>query len=107
MKNKKPFTTLFLLMSVDGKISTGCGDILDFDRDLPRIKGVREGLQQYYDIEQTTDLFSLGSGKVQAKIGANFPRSNIIKLPVSFLLIDNKPYLNSVGVDNFIRKSKK
>lgn len=50
----RPVTTLFMLMSVDGKKSPGITDELDFDKDLPRIPGVREGLQQYYDIEQTT-----------------------------------------------------
>ena len=67
----RPITTLFMLMSVDGKISTGATDELDFDQDFPRIEGVREGLQQYYDIEQTTDLWSLNSGRVQAKLGVN------------------------------------
>ena len=42
----RPVTTLFMLMSVDGKISTGSTDELDFDRDLPRLPGVREGLHQ-------------------------------------------------------------
>ncbi|HNW81785.1 MAG TPA: dihydrofolate reductase family protein [bacterium] len=106
-KRNRPLTTLFMLMSVDGKISTGKSDVLDFDKDFPKIEGLKEGLQQYYDIEQTTDLFSLNSGKVQAKIGANEKRESIRKLPVSFLIIDNKPHLNDVGVDNFIRKSKK
>ena len=58
MKNR-PITTLFMLMSVDGKISTGETDELDFDQDLPKISGVKEGLHQYYDIEKTTDLWSL------------------------------------------------
>jgi 2,5-diamino-6-(ribosylamino)-4(3H)-pyrimidinone 5'-phosphate reductase len=95
-----------MLMSVDGKISTGNTDILDVDKDFPKIKGIKEGLQQYYDIEQTTDLYSLNSGKVQAKVGANKPQKNIVKLPVSFLIIDNQPHLNEIGVDNFIKKSK-
>ena len=103
----KPITTLFMLISVDGKISTGCTDKLDVDKDFPKIRGIKEGLQQYYDIEQTTDLFSLNSGKVQAKVGVNKPQKNIVKLPVSFLIIDNKPHLNNIGVDNFIKKSKK
>jgi len=103
----KPLTTLFMLTSVDGKISTGCTDILDVDKDFPKIKGIKEGLKQYYDIEQTTDLFSLNSGRVLAKIGANKPQKNIVKLPVSFLVIDNKPHLTKIGIDNFIKKSKK
>jgi hypothetical protein len=52
----RPVTTLFMLMSVDGKISTGCTDEMDVDRDLPKIEGVKEGLHQYYEIEQTTEL---------------------------------------------------
>ena len=67
----RPVTTLFMLMSVDGKISTGSTDELDFDRDLPRLPGVREGLHQYYEIEQTTDLWSFNTGRVQAKMGVN------------------------------------
>lgn len=50
----RPITTLFMLMSVDGKISTGATDDLDVDKDLPKIIGVQEGLHQYYKIEQTT-----------------------------------------------------
>ena len=40
-----------MLMSVDGKISTGATDDLDIDKDFPKIAGVREGLHQYYDIK--------------------------------------------------------
>jgi hypothetical protein len=35
-----------MLMSVDGKITDGATDNLDFDQDFPEIAGVREGLQQ-------------------------------------------------------------
>ena len=48
----RPVTTLFMLMSVDGKISTGASDDLDVDKDFPRIAGVSEGLHQYYEIER-------------------------------------------------------
>lgn len=57
----KPITTLFMLMSVDGKISTGAVDELDIDREFPRINGMKEGVYQYYEIEKTTDLWSLNS----------------------------------------------
>jgi len=50
MNNQRPETTLFLLSSVDGKISTGDTDAMDTDTDYLRIKGVKEGLHQYYDI---------------------------------------------------------
>ena len=100
----RPVTTLFMLMSVDGKISTGATDALDFDKDLPHIPGVREGLQQYYEIEQTTDLWSLNSGRVQAKMGVN-EKGLPAKTPVSFVLIDNH-HLTENGVRYFCARSK-
>lgn len=103
----KPVTTLFILSSVDGKISTGSNDLLDVDRDFLKITGVKEGLNQYYELEQRTDLYSLNSGKVLAKIGINNIQKNIQKLPVSFLVIDNKPHLTSQGIENLLTKSKK
>ena len=36
---ERPITTLFMLMSVDGKISTGASDELDVDRDFPVTDG--------------------------------------------------------------------
>ena len=101
----RPITTLFMLMSVDGKISTGATDALDFDRDIPHIAGACEGLQQYYDIEQTTDLWSLNSGRVQAKIGVN-EKSCPEKTSVSFVIIDNS-HLNESGVRYFCALSKR
>ena len=104
MERKRPITTLFMLSSVDGKISTGAVDSLDFDSDLPSVRGVAEGLQQYYDIEQTTDLWSLNSGRVQAKIGVN-ERPIPPKSPVSFVMIDNT-YLTERGIEYFCALSQ-
>ena len=33
----RAITTLFMLMSVDGKISTGASDELDVDKDFPEL----------------------------------------------------------------------
>ena len=102
--SKRPITTLFMLMSVDGKISPGASDNLDVDKDFPNIEGLKEGLQQYYDIEQTTDLWSFNTGRVQAKMGVNEkPFSE--KTPVSFVLLDNS-HLTEHGVRYFCAKSK-
>ena len=40
------------------------------------------------------------------KVGANRPKKDISKLPVSFIVIDNQPHLNDIGFDYFIRMSK-
>lgn len=100
----KPVTTLFMLMSVDGKISTGATDNLDVDRDFPKITGVKEGLHQYYEIEQTTDLWSLNSGRVQEKMGVN-EKPMPDKTPVSFVIIDNT-HLTEHGIKYFCALSK-
>ena len=99
----RPVTTLFMLMSVDGKISTGASDSLDMDRDLPGIPGVAEGLHQYYEIEQTTDLWSFNTGRVQAKMGVN-QKETPAKTPVSFVLLDNH-HLEERGVRYFCARS--
>lgn len=46
-------------------------DVLDVDRDYSLLDGVKQGLHRYYEIERITDLWSLNSGKVQAKVGVN------------------------------------
>lgn len=100
----RPITTLFMLMSLDGKISPGASDTLDADKDFPNIDGLKEGLHQYYEIEQTTDLWSFNTGRVQEKLGVNekpYPE----RTPVSFVLLDNT-HLNEHGVTYFCRKSK-
>jgi riboflavin biosynthesis pyrimidine reductase len=45
---EKPSTTLCMLMSVDGKISTGSIDERDVDKDFPKIDGIKDGLHLYY-----------------------------------------------------------
>ncbi|MBR6164310.1 MAG: GNAT family N-acetyltransferase [Clostridia bacterium] len=103
-KMDRPVTTLYMLMSVDGKISTGASDELDVDRDFPMINGLKEGLHQYYEIEQTTDLWSFNTGRVQEKMGVN--RKELpAKSPVSFAILDNH-HLTEQGVRYFCAWAK-
>ncbi|MFC1685761.1 dihydrofolate reductase family protein [Nanoarchaeota archaeon] len=106
MKRGRTFNTLFLLESLDGKISTGESDKRDMDKDLPRIKGIKEGLQQYYALERKTDSHSLNTGRVMSKIGVNTNKNPIKGLPVSFIILDNN-YLKKQGVLNLINNTKK
>lgn len=96
----RPITTLFMLESLDGKISTGSNDSLDVDKDFCRIDGVKEGLNQYYELEENTDLFSLNTGRVMEKIGVNDKKEYPNKIDsVTFVIIDNKPHINENGID--------
>ncbi len=95
-------TTLFLLVSADGKITSGESDTLDPDWDWNRIHGVKEGLTQYYQIERTTDLHSLITGKVLSKLGVNerdLPQEQPDDPPfLNSIVIDRKPWLTCHGI---------
>lgn len=107
MQNR-PHTTLFLLQSLDGKISTGDNDERDFDTDLATIPGIKEGLNQYYELEQQTDPVSLITGRVMAKIGANTQALDTVnQIPITSVVIDNKPHLTKHGVEFLLRKFEK
>lgn len=104
---ERPITTLFMLESLDGKINSGNSDNLDADKDWCQIEGVKEGLHQYYEIEATTDYYSLNTGRVMAKIGVNDRKEYHEKVDISFIIIDNKPHLNEHGIDylcNWVEK---
>ncbi len=96
---ERPITTLFMLESLDGKISSGNSDSLDADKDWCQIEGVKEGLHQYYEVEATTDFYSLNTGRVMAKIGVNERTIYHDKIDCRFIIIDNKPHLNEKGID--------
>ncbi len=102
-----PTTTLFMLVSVDGKISTGSIDDRDFDKDLKNVSGIKEGLGQYYDLEQETDPCSLNTGRVLAKVGWNDEKTNIEKIPVDFVVVDSRPHLTERGVLNLLERTNK
>ncbi|MFX1315295.1 MAG: dihydrofolate reductase family protein [Promethearchaeota archaeon] len=91
-------TTLFLLQSVDGKISTGDVDDRDQEKDFPKIRGIKEGLYQYYDFLLKTDRDALISGKVLAKIGVNSSDKTDNYKDVSLIVIDRKPNLTEKGI---------
>ena len=98
-------TTLFLLMSVDGKITSGESDDLDSDRDWRRIRGVKEGLRQYYQLEESIAINSLNTGRVMAKIGVN-SRTQVPEKDdrLTFFIVDRKPHLNENGVRHLAQR---
>lgn len=98
-ESMRPHTTLFLLTSIDGKISTGVDFSKDFDKDIPNMKYASVGLQHYYDVEATTTLWSINSGKVMRKMfdqkvvcESNIydnTNPNTVSCEVNFVIFDN------------------
>lgn len=106
MKLNRPHTTLFILQTVDGKISTGV-DPRDFDTDLPEINSISKGLHQYYELEKKGNKVSLNTGKVMKKIGVNTKTTIPTKTDIDFVILDNKPHLTQNGVEyicNWVNK---
>jgi 2,5-diamino-6-(ribosylamino)-4(3H)-pyrimidinone 5'-phosphate reductase len=103
--NARVETTLFLLVSADGKITSGESDELDSDNDWRRIRGVKEGLRQYYKLEESIALNSLNTGRVMAKVGVN-SRTEIPKKDdrLTFVIVDRKPHLNENGVRYLVQR---
>lgn len=104
----RPKTQIFMLQSLDGKISTGATDEFDVDLDFPNIPATKAGLHRYYEIEQTTDLWSLGSGLTMAKpAGPNVnAKSYEGERFMNFVMIDNR-HLTQQGIRYFCQRSVK
>lgn len=99
-------TTLFLLQSVDGKISTGDVDERDQEKDFPKIIGINDGYYQYYDFLLQTDRHALISGKVLAKIGVNLRDKVNNYKDVNLIVIDSRPNLTKNGVRYLLNSFK-
>ena len=106
MDKNRPETTLFLMQSLDGKISTGDVEERDQEIDFPKIKGIKEGNYQYYDLLLKTDRHALISGKVLAKIGVNLREKVDNYLDVNLIIIDRKPHLTKKGVNYLVNSFK-
>lgn len=104
--NGYPEVTLFMLMSLDGKISTGHGDRYDVDKDLLVIQGAREGLHQYYKKEQETDLWSLVTGKTLAKIGVNDGTLKMERIPNFHRVVLGVRELTATAVKSIVDSSE-
>lgn len=107
MNSNRPYTTLFLLQSLDGKITTGDNDSMDTD-DFHHIQGIKEGMFQYYDLEKKLDRVYLNSGRVFEKVGFNDKVWEKDKNDgLSFVVVDNKPHLNLKGSEYVARRTEK
>lgn len=96
--------TLFLLTSLDGKISTGVRPEFDFDKDFANDPYLKKGLQQYYDIEKTTDEWSVVSTAIAEKLGVEEDKWPVEYVPVNFVVIGNRLTYN--GMQNIADKCK-
>ncbi len=104
VSDKLPYVELYMLMSVDGKISSGKLDCLDFDRDIPELDYSKDGLYQYYDIEKTLPNWSIISGKTLSKVGWNDTVINSEKLDHCGLIVYDSGYITPDGVNNLLNR---
>ncbi|PIZ42336.1 deaminase [candidate division WWE3 bacterium CG_4_8_14_3_um_filter_42_11] len=104
MDSKRPYTTLFLIQSLDGKITTGDNDSMDTEN-FHKITGIKEGMFQYYELEKRMDRVYVNSGKVFEKVGFNEKVWTKDKNDgLSFVVIDNRPHLNLGGCEYLAKR---
>lgn len=68
--NNRPHTTLFLVQSLDGKISSGWTENRDWDKDIATMPYMKEGMDWYYTEEKNTEYWSLITDRIALKLGA-------------------------------------
>ncbi len=98
MPSTRPYTTLLSLQSIDGKVSFGSSDVLDFDRDGPHIPGIAEGLEQFYEREKKHLSVVCTSGKTLAKQGVNMIPFTPRTTRSTYIICDNSPHLTHEGL---------
>ncbi len=107
---KRTINTLFMIMSLDGKISSGATDDFDLESSIQKIPEIGNGLQQYYDLEQQTDLWSFNTARTLTKeTNTNYNERTEIRAkgPVSFILVDNQQHFNETAIkylSNWLQK---
>lgn len=98
-----PQCNLFMLMSLDGKISTGCTDNMDFDKHIPMIV---KGIDAYYSAEKETCLWSMISGATAVKLGANERRFISEKHMCNHIVVDSHK-LDTSGLEHIADNCQK
>ena len=75
--------------------------------DFRKIKGIKEGVQQYYDLEKTIDAHFLITGKVMTKecesLNVNNRKDEPVKLPANCIIVDGA-HLQVNGVEYLLKK---
>jgi len=97
VKPKRPETTLFLNLSVDGRITSHDSDSFDPDKlwkDQPGIRGI---LQQFYEF-QDPNLSVLTTGVVMKNVGVNTREGSPRREQLTLVVLDPDADLTPEGV---------
>ena len=85
----RPKTTLFLLQSLDGKLSLDDSFEHDFELEFVKDPLLKVGLNRYYNLELSTSDWSLTTGKTQCKMYELFGSDPIKRVPVTTIIVDS------------------
>ena len=93
----RPQTTLFLIMSVDGRITSHDSDDLDPNKKWKRDPKVRAITQQFYNFA-SGGIHTITSGSSLAKAGINRRTGQPAHLDINLIVIDHPAHLTHQGV---------
>lgn len=95
----RPITTLFMLQSIDGKISFGGCTKLSFNRQIQLLEHTSVGLYQYYEENNKINTWILSNGNMLSKLGWNRNKLDKVKSG-TIVIIDNLGDLTKCGLYN-------
>ncbi|MCT4396691.1 dihydrofolate reductase family protein [Periweissella beninensis] len=97
MSQNRPYTTLFLLSSLDGKISSGNSSTFNARKEWYQIPEIAIGLQQFVDIKQTVDAWLFTTAKSLLSFNVNHLSYTPERTESSIAIIDNHQRLTRHG----------
>lgn len=99
----RPETTMFLTMSVDGRITSHDSDELDPNKQWKAEPKIRARMQQFYDFA-SGGVSTVTYGEAMAKVGVNSRTGEPQELDVNMVLIDDLGLISEQGI-RYLAKS--
>jgi 2,5-diamino-6-(ribosylamino)-4(3H)-pyrimidinone 5'-phosphate reductase len=93
----RPETTLFLVMSVDGRITSHDSDDIDPNKSWKHDPRIAALTQPFVDFG-TGNVHSLTYGEAMNKVGINTRTGKTKRLPIKLIVIDDLSHLTARGV---------
>lgn len=101
-----PETTLFLNLSVDGRITSHDSDLIDPDKNWKQTPGIRGLLQQFYDFNQL-NMAVLTTGIVMNNLGVNTRSGKPKPEDITLIVLDPDADLTPKGITYLSQNVKK
>lgn len=94
---RRPETTMFLTMSVDGRITSHDSDELDSDKTWKQDPKIQARMQQFFEFAEG-GIHTVTYGEAMAKVGVNTREGAPQELDINMILIDDLGLITNKGI---------